>query len=234
MRVAITDLTRMYEGHICVAGVDLETGKRVRPVTFGRLAADLLCTRGGPFDIGRIVDLGVCEPCGTPPEVEDMRFDPARVRVVNAMTKEAFFDLLRLSSGTDLQSFGPALTRHHDSLATAEGTGSSSLHIVRTGQAERIFMSTFEGRGRLRFPWRGGVWLSVTDVRLYEADLQTPDVHKVESLQRALSESTDALLCFGLARAWLRPGDSVARHYLQLNNIHVWQWSDWRLCPDQP
>ena len=32
MKVVITDLTRMNDDHICVAGIDLDTGHRVRPV----------------------------------------------------------------------------------------------------------------------------------------------------------------------------------------------------------
>ena len=39
MKALITDLTRMYDYHACAAGIDMDTGKRVRPVELGRLSA---------------------------------------------------------------------------------------------------------------------------------------------------------------------------------------------------
>ena len=60
MQLLINHLTRMHGGHICLAGVDLETRQHVRPM----LANDpvpfyLLARYGGPFEMARIVDLGL-------------------------------------------------------------------------------------------------------------------------------------------------------------------------------
>src|SRR5712692_67125 len=82
MKALITDLTRMYDYHACAAGIDMDTGKRVRPVQLGRLSSRLLASRGGPLDIGNVVDFGRCRPCGKPPEIEDVRFDQRGVRLL--------------------------------------------------------------------------------------------------------------------------------------------------------
>ena len=72
MKIVVTHLTRMQRGTVCVAGLDVETGRHVRPVQpMGVLQSRLTTPRGGPFDMATIVDLGVTRPVPSPPEVED-------------------------------------------------------------------------------------------------------------------------------------------------------------------
>ena len=95
MRLLINHLTRMHGGHICLAGVDLETRRHVRPM----LANDplpfyLLARYGGPFDMGRIVDLGSPRHAPDPPHVEDYVFVPARAKVDRPAAAHEFWRLL--------------------------------------------------------------------------------------------------------------------------------------------
>lgn len=225
MKALITDLTRMYDYHACAAGIDLDTGKRVRPVLLGRLNSRLLSSRGGPLDIGNAVDFGRCRPCGKPPEVEDVRFDERGVRLLKSMAPADFMAMAAGSAADSLDVIGPALVRHGNALTTESGKGSRSLVILRATETPMITISN----GRLRFKWLDGVWLSVTDVRLYQYDLKTPDEAKLASLKFALRSAAEVYLSFGLGRPWQQPGDDRERHYLQLNNIHVANWPDWRL-----
>ena len=94
MRIIVTDLTRMREGHICVAGIDLTTGERARPVG-ERLGAALLRTNGGPFDVGAIVELGPCRPAGSAPEVEDVLFEPSQCIHRGYVPPVEFYELCR-------------------------------------------------------------------------------------------------------------------------------------------
>lgn len=229
MKALITDLTRMYDYHVCAAGIDIDTGKRVRPVVIGRLSSRMLCNRGGPLDIGNVVDFGRCHPCGRPPEIEDVRFDRRAVRLLRSMSQTEFTTTVRPVVGDSLDAIGPALVRHGNALATDSGTGLRSLVVLRANQTPLIAIND----GRLRFRWRDGVWLSVTDVRLYQYDLATPDAAKLSSLRRAMQSADEILLSFGLGRAWQQSGDDRERHYLQLNNLHVPNWPDWRLCPER-
>lgn len=229
MKALITDLTRMYDYHACAAGIDMDTGKRVRPVQLGRLSSRLLASRGGPLDIGNVVDFGRCRPCGKPPEVEDVRFDQRGVRLLKSMAPSDFMAMVSRAAADSLEVIGPTLLRHGSALTTESGKGSCSLVILRAPEPPTITITN----GRLRFRWLDGVWLSVTDVRLYQHDLATPDEAKLASLKRALASAGDVYLAFGLGRAWQQPGDDRERHYLQLNNIHVPQWPDWRLSPER-
>jgi hypothetical protein len=77
MRIIVNHLTRMQPGYICVAGVDVSNGHHVRPVLRGRLTTDLLASKGGPFDMAALVDIGRVESCGHAPETEDYNFDPS-------------------------------------------------------------------------------------------------------------------------------------------------------------
>jgi len=71
----------MQPGYFCVAGVDVDTPRHIRPVLRrGRLTIDLLSTGGGPFDVGSVVDLGPATYAGHAPELEDYRFDPSSTR----------------------------------------------------------------------------------------------------------------------------------------------------------
>ena len=53
-----------------------------RPVLRGRLATDLLVSKGGPFDMAALVELGTVECCGQAPEIEDCYFDPRTAHYV--------------------------------------------------------------------------------------------------------------------------------------------------------
>ena len=232
MKILITDLTRMTPGFVCAAGIDIETGLRVRPVGFGRLSSQMLCTNGGPLDVGNVIDFGSCEPCGSPPEVEDFRFDERRVRLVGAMPETSFWTFLRRAASGSLDAFGPSLVRVGASLATERGKGARSLVALFNAGRPIIEVHDFGDGPKLRFTWRDGVHLAVTDVRLYEPDLVTPSHAKINSLKQAMKSAPESCLSFGLTRAWQRPGDDRERHYLQLNNVHVPKWPGWLLCPE--
>lgn len=51
MKIAVTHLTRMQRGYVCVAGVNVDTGEHIRPVLSNSRLRDTVCAgRSGPFD----------------------------------------------------------------------------------------------------------------------------------------------------------------------------------------
>ena len=72
--------------YICVAGIDPDTGKHIRPTVRGRLSRALLRENGGPFDIAGLVDLGEVIPVGVAPEVEDHFFYHWQARYLDTLT----------------------------------------------------------------------------------------------------------------------------------------------------
>lgn len=232
MELVISHLTRMREGAICTAGFDLATGRTVRPVIRHKpLTTELLCRHGGPFDIGRHLDLGPTTPHPEVPHVEDHVFDPARVRELPGPARREFWELLQGHSspsladifGPDFRQFGP------DHCGVDLGRGSISLGYFRPPQPPVLRLND---RGRLRVQVTDGTFradASVTDIRLYQDDHQTPDLPRVEKLNARLQESVAIILAVGLCRPYARDWSQKPISYLQLNNFHLVEYPLWQL-----
>src|SRR5581483_288838 len=97
LEIIVNHLTRMKPGYICVAGIEPDTGKHIRPVLrYERLDKGMLAASGGPFDIASVVELGsiAAPPRGAAPHVEDLVFVRESARGVRRLTPEAFWHLL--------------------------------------------------------------------------------------------------------------------------------------------
>jgi hypothetical protein len=236
MKIVIHHLTRMQFGYICLAGIDLATARHVRPVKRGGpLGTNLLARHGGPFDIGRCVDLGVTKYVGRPPEVEDFLFDPKKVAVLAAPTPAAFWELLVAQARPNLRAiFGPDLTRRSPgSCATDEGKGLVSLGcLLPTGRPQLFLLDRPAKPRQVRLAVSDGVLdleLGVTDIRLYGADHVTPDPEAVRSTGTRLAAGVPVVLSVGLSRPYT-PSAGVPRgHWLQVNSIHLADDPMWTL-----
>lgn len=230
MKIVVNHLTRMQMGRICVAGVDMATGKHVRPLLRdAHLTVNRLARNGGLFDIACAVDLGGISYAGHAPETEDYTFMPTRSRRLNDMPAAEFWELLsRVSHASLSDIFGADLTAHGETYVVDVGKGAASLGCLRPAQPPEL---TCNANGRIRLRLNDGAraaWLSVTDLRLFEPDLTTPHHEAVQRVARRLAQGTEAIIAVGLTRAWQKPGEPVSRHWLQVNNIHlkddpVWQ-----------
>ena len=130
MKIVVNHLTRMSEGHICVAGIDLDTLRHVRPVLPTRsLSPAVLARHGGSFDIGYVVDIGPAAPRPEPPHVEDHLFVPAAAEFVRQVAADEFWALLHRVAKTTLREiFGEELKlQGRSSWGTAAGRGTASL-----------------------------------------------------------------------------------------------------------
>jgi hypothetical protein len=78
MRIVVNHVTRMSSPRICVAGIDPETIKHVRPTTpqTDPITRNLLREEGGPFGMGAVVDLGATVPEPTSPETRTISSGP--------------------------------------------------------------------------------------------------------------------------------------------------------------
>ena len=220
MKLLITDLTRMQGGHVCVAGIDIDKNKRVRPVAAQSLSGRLLATNGGPLDVRRVVDIGRTAPRRSRPEIEDVRFEPRSIRSLATMPEDEFIQRLAKLAGADLAAIGPDLQPRGRNLVVPEGKGKCSLVIVRTTEALRVHISA---EGRLRLAWENDIELPITDLRLFNNDLRTPDTVKAHWVQNQLALGGEAFLCFSLSRPF------EGFHWLQLNNIHLSTSPGWQL-----
>ncbi len=220
MKILITDLTRMQGGHICVAGIDIDKNKRIRPVAADALPGRLLVTNGGPLDVRRVIDIGRTAPRRSRPEIEDVRFEPRSIRLLNTMPEDEFLLRLARLSAFDLTAIGSDLQPHGRNLVVPEGKGKCSLVIVRTTDPLHVHINA---AGRLRLDWQDGIELPITDLRLFESDFRTPDTQKANWLQDQLASRGERFLCFGLGRPF------EGFHWLQINNVHLGNSPGWQL-----
>jgi hypothetical protein len=220
MEIAVTHLTRMQPGYICVAGLDVKTRAHVRPVLTGRLPSKLLKQEDGPFEIGALIDLDGVKHVSSPPEVEDHLFDISKARRVRRLDSKEFWKILSSGTGTDLASiFGRDLKAQANGGAVEEGKGSASLGCLPIAELtlevnpwQKIRMKFSSGKFKLD--------LSVTDVRFVKPDFETPNEKAIAIAKEKLARGVPTILCVGLTRAWKKPGDDRRRHWLQVNNIH--------------
>lgn len=231
MRIVVNHLTRMQPGYICVAGIDPESGDHVRPVLGGRLRAELLAKNGGPFDIATLVDLGPTQHRGSPPETEDHLFTPASASIVRDVAPDRFWRVLCKNAETDLRSiFGDDLQPYGTSAVVNLNAGATSLGCVSLETPPRIEIN---GWDKIRAYVNDGEFdldLSVTDLRLYREDQQTPRRKLVDDVNRRISRGVSVVLAVGLTRPFRKRGDVKSYHWLQVNNIHLEDDPAWKLA----
>jgi hypothetical protein len=215
MRFVVTDLTRMSSGHICVAGLEEQSGSHVRPILArSQLSRVLYRGEGGPFAVGALIDLGSVTPRPVPPDVEDQVFREANVRRVRQLDPNEFWTAIDAASVTDLLSaFGGALTVHNASLVAPSGTGSASLAAWIPREPPEIWI-----RGddvRCGFHLDGTLLdLKLNSLDLYDDAQRSPRRAGVDALIASLRRG-DVRMSVGLTRAFR------GFHWLQVNNIHV-------------
>ena len=239
MKIVVSHLTRMQRGTVCVAGLDVETGRHVRPVPpMGALQSRVTASRGGPFDMATVVDLGLTRPVPSPPEVEDCELTWWHARATQLVEPRLFWELLQFVArpslsvlfGPELRTIGRADSRR---AVTDVGTGAASLGVLIPHRPPRLSLSTkLDARAVVRMALSDGSMsldLSVTDLRLYADDGGRPDLEKVRDVADRLARGVPALLSVGLTRPFAARPDEPPLHWLQVNNIHLEDAPAWRL-----
>lgn len=224
MRIVMNHITRMGGDRICVAGIDPETLDHIRPTTppDDLITRELLQKEGGPLVIGAEVDLGDVEPDGSPPEVEDHRFDTAELGHVRDLEDDEFLNLLHEIAAPGLEAaFGRALKRHGWKYAIDVGGGSASLAVVRSVTMPALEVDR-QYEEKLQLKWKDPeqqTYLPVTDIRFYEDDHKTIREDAVDDVNKRLAYGIGCFLMLGVARPWKSPSDTEERHWLQLNGL---------------
>jgi len=220
----------MKPGFICVAGINQQTGRHVRPVQMDRLRSVLLVRNGGPFDIASEVDLGQVVYQGHLPEVEDHSFDSQKTSRINDVSPQMFWGLLDDTAKESLiDIFGNDLQQRGNSCTVDIGKGSGSLGFLQPETRPTLYVNGFD---KIRMNLADGQFsadLSVTDLRLYEDDYKTPRYDVVENVASRIEQGTSVIIGVGLTQPWQKPGDTESRHWLQANNIHLEDDPAWRL-----
>jgi hypothetical protein len=233
-RVVITDLTRMREGRVCLAGYPLagqDVAGCVRPeFRYGALteawlyAGDEALVR--PF---AVVELDLQEHRPHPPHTEDWIVD-ARYRGRSGLLAPAqrLALLAQLDDGGCERIFGAPIHEDHGWFIHG-GEGSRSLGTVRPDGVVGVLYAPRPPHGwdyRLAFRDATGDFynLSVTDLAfryyldsLRQAEDLTPR-QGADHLLATLREADHLYLRLGLARGW---GDHPDRCHLQITAVYT-------------
>src|SRR5436853_53964 len=96
MEIVVNHLTRMKAPRICIAGIEPNSGRHVRPTTPATdpIERKLLAEEGGPFDIGTLVELGDVRANPSQPESEDHLFATAAAVAVRGLDADEYLQLL--------------------------------------------------------------------------------------------------------------------------------------------
>ena len=235
MKIVVHHLTRMERGYFCVAGIDLETGKDIRPVIQGRLPISLLHTRGGIFDMAGIVDLGKVEYYGRKPQTEDYFFHPNEARYISPYPPEKFWKLIE---DTSLDSFRGIFGEQLKDIGTRgcgfeEHKGEHSLGCLFPARKPKLYVKEREGKPpQVRATVRDAdreYDLGVTDIRLYGSDHVTPDLEMIDVVARRMNKGILCYLSVGVTRLFAPSPDMAPMHWVQVNNFHMFDDSAWRM-----
>jgi hypothetical protein len=236
MKIVVNHLTRMSEGHICVAGIDPDTLRHVRPVLPAHsLTPSVLTRHGGCFDIGHVVDIGHTLPKPQTPHVEDHLFVPAASKFIRQVAADEFWALLlRVAKPTLRGIFGDELkVQGRSSWGTAAGRGTASLGCLVLKRTPWLcFMPAGDYKAGIRMHIRDGeldLWAPVTDLRLCQEDHATPDQAITERIAQRILKSRCVILGLGLSREFRASAEARSAHWLQVNSIHLETNPTWQL-----
>ena len=223
MRIVINHLTRMSGSRICIAGVDPERARHVRPTTSRNdvLTRRLLEESGGPLAIGALVDIGNPTPQPSPPESEDHRTTTRALQRVRVLNDNEYLAALESVREPNLQAaFGPELERREWKYASEPGHGSCSLAVIRPQRRPELAIDDRYGNLQVRLNDSDKpAYLSVTDLRFFGNDNRTLSEGIVDDAKRRLRAGVGVYLMFGLTRADPTAADYRGLHWLQVNGI---------------
>ena len=227
--IVITDLTRMHEGRVCIAGYDSELSC-LRPVLPhpGILEGMLAVSATGPivFPSARVeFDFG--HPTPHPPHTEDIVFMPKSIRFAGRLDGEQWRKLLSSTLSKCVESiFEQDILVDHGA-HVREGRGIRSLGTLLPS---RITNAVYRPRKESKWEYRLGfddqaatdLELPVTDfARRYYLEHQRAKGRVSSTIAVDMAEllaRRTVYLRIGLARGW---ADHPEECYLQITGVHT-------------
>lgn len=212
----------MTTPRICLAGVEVESGAHLRPVTpkADLLTRRLLTDEGGPLQVGAIVELGETKPHPEPPETEDHLIDPDAIESVNLLSHDEYVETIeRIAHHSLRAAFGTELQRQGRTYAVDVGEGNHSLGCVHTRKRPDLEV---DGFGKLRLGFNDTPQPShipINDLRFYEADHVTVRHDVFADVHKRILHGAEVWVMFGLTRPWRRDPNEPERHWLQVNGL---------------
>lgn len=227
-QLAVTDLTRMQRGHVCIAGYDTKQNciRLVRPRPQGIPELSLVVDNKAIAFPFAVIEVDLLNALPDPPHVEDHLYVPQSLRFlrrVDDARKERFLGWSLHHSLADL--FGQPVLQGPGYYVMA-GQGVRSLGTIQPSAIKGVeYHSEQEGSWSYHIVFKDDVsWyrLKITDLTwhyycdLYRADGREPS--EIASEMTTTLKRVKVYLRIGLARGWQKYPD---RCYVQVNGIHT-------------
>lgn len=226
-RIVITDLTRMYHGNVCIAGIDKEHNQ-VRPVLPKKGIREEWCQQDGkpiifPFSL---VEFEFFDPKPQPPHTEDTEFAENSIKFCEDVRNRANKVLEWSRFNTVEEVFEQPILRE-PGFYVKDCTGPRSLGTIIPKSILDVKYAQDRNQAwdfRLKFEDN-----SSTEYRIKITDLtfqyycrsllsELKDHHEVAERITNYLTSHETYLRIGLARGWNEFPD---RCYLQINGIYT-------------
>ncbi len=226
--IVITDVTRMQEGRVCIAGYD-QHGQCVRPVLPppGIHESTLFAGQRSIIFPSAKVEFEFTQSTPKPPHTEDIRYNPASVRFIERQPEERWHKMLEATLSKNVcEIFEQPIHSEHGHYIL-DGQGPRSLGTIRPICITQVIYELSpenKWQYRLRFEDRTGAdyRLTITDLawRYYCDYCRTQDKAPAGIALTLLHtiQAREVYLRVGLARGWDKFPD---RCYLQLTGIHT-------------
>ncbi len=227
--IVITEVTRMQEGRVCIAGYD-QHGQCIRPVLPppGIHESMLYSKQQIIVFPAAKVEFDFTQPTPQPPHTEDVRYDPISVRFIERQPEDRWRKMLEATLSNSLSTIFEQPIHAEHGYYIMDGQGPRSLGTIRPA---RILKTIHEfSQDSKKWKYRLGFvdseqatyWLTVTDLTWrYFHDQQrragrTPG--DIANEMTALLKNKEVLLRIGLARGWEEHPD---RCYIQLTGVYT-------------
>ena len=226
--ITITELTRMYQGRVCVAGYD-EQGKCIRPVLPPPgISEQSLCVNGRPQVYPfAVVEYNLTTPTPQPPHVEDYRYDPRSVRFIRVLKGSEREAILQKTLFPSVAAIFEQEVHSDMGFYVMDGQGPRSLGTIKPARISKVIYAPEQDGAwdyRLLFTDAAGsiYRLKIVDLTWhYYCDRQRGDncePRQIADMLTGVLRAHTVFLRIGLSRGWSKFPD---RCYLQITGIHT-------------
>ncbi len=226
--IVITDLTRMQEGRVCVAGYDRQ-GHCIRPtLPPPGIHESTLYGQGRPSVYPfAVVEYDLLQAVPEPPHTEDYRYNPSTVRFIKRVDEKAKREILDRTLFASVRSVFETLLYFDYGCYVKLGQGVRSLGTIRPQQIQSVIHDLSpENKWQYRLVFNDGEGqiyrLTVTDLAWrYYHDRQREQgcaPIKIAAELTAALQSRDVYLRVGLARGWAKFPD---RCFVQVTGVYT-------------
>lgn len=225
-KIVVTDLTRMYQGRVCIAGYD-EARHCIRPVLPPPGIAEMSLVKDHkplayPFTI---IELDLLQPTPKPPHTEDHLFDPDSMAYIRCVQNRR--EVLKWSLFDSVEKIFEQPILRKPGFYVMDCQGPRSLGTIKPANIIGVKYAQDGDEAwdyRLTFYDQSDTWyrLKITDLtwQYYCRSLRGADrdpLKIAEELTRQLKKA-EVYLRLGLARGWKEYPD---RCFLQITGIYT-------------